>query len=221
MAPTEELKSREGLEASPSDGALPSAARVRADALADLARRGLAGCHSALHELLSKLAPHLRKVIRETLGAAGDVEDVLQESLVAVTHALPTFRWDCTVLHFAIRIAIRCSLNARRRWYSIRQRSDKLALLETPLLATDASFGELDLASRRIDALRGLLGKLPPGQAHSLALHAVMEYSPKEIAEATGVPVNTVRSRIRLAREAMRRHIEDNSTLIELLGPSD
>ena len=88
--------------------------------------------------------------------------------------------------------------------------------LEQPLVAFDDGSGETALASRRQAALRGLLKRLPAGQAHSFALHAVLDYSPKEISAVMGVPVNTVRSRIRLAREAMRRHIEDNSMLSEL-----
>jgi RNA polymerase sigma-70 factor (ECF subfamily) len=36
----------------------------------------------------------------------------------------------------------------------------------------------------------------------------VLGWSLEEVASATGVPVNTVRSRVRLAKEALRRRIE-------------
>ena len=39
-----------------------------------------------------------------------------------------------------------------------------------------------------------------------------------EIAEAMGVPLNTVRSRLRLAKTALRAAIQDNPTAQEELG---
>ena len=206
-----------GSQLSP-DGGPPSepSSRKRDDDFAELARRALAGQQPALRELLRKLAPHLRRVVREILGPAGDADDCVQEALVAITNALPTFRGDCTFLHFSIRIAIRCAMTSRRRSRFNRRRSDRVVQLETPLIAAEEGSGERALASRRLTALRALLARLPAGQAHTFALHAVLDYSPKEISKVTGVPVNTVRSRIRLAREAMRRHIADNSALAEL-----
>jgi RNA polymerase sigma-70 factor (ECF subfamily) len=202
----------------PPESGPPSkpSSRKRDDAFAELARRSLGGQQPALRELLRKLAPHLRRVVRDILGPEGDADDCVQEALVAIANALPTFRGDCTFLHFSIRIAIRCALSSRRRSQVNRRQSDRVVQLETPLIAAQEGTGERALASRRLTALRALLARLPAGQAHTFALHAVLDYSPKEISKVTGVPVNTVRSRIRLAREAMRRHIADNSALAEL-----
>src|SRR5258706_10347006 len=106
----------------------------RDDRLAELAAMALGGCPAAERQLLRKLAPHLRRVVREILGPGGDADDCLQEALVAVAGAIPTFRGDCTFLHFAIRIAIRYAVNARRRSHFNRQRTDRVAQLEKPLI---------------------------------------------------------------------------------------
>jgi DNA-directed RNA polymerase specialized sigma24 family protein len=45
----------------------------------------------------------------------------------------------------------------------------------------------------------------------------VMGFSLGEVADATGTPLNTVRSRIRLAKEALRRRIEGDASLRGLL----
>jgi len=42
-----------------------------------------------------------------------------------------------------------------------------------------------------------------------IALHLYAGYSVVETAEAVGAPVETVRSRLRLARERMRRQLEE------------
>jgi RNA polymerase sigma-70 factor (ECF subfamily) len=68
-------------------------------------------------------------------------------------------------------------------------------------------------------AIRELLSTLPENQAETLALRVVLGMSLGEVASATGVPLNTVRSRIRLAREALMERIEANPTLLELLEP--
>jgi RNA polymerase sigma-70 factor (ECF subfamily) len=157
----------------------------------------------------------LRSVTREILRSGGDADDCVQEALVAITHALPTFRGDSTILHFCVRIAIRCAMNSRRRSRFHQASRNRVAQLEIPLIAPNAGAGEA-LDPRRLALLRALLDRLPPRQAETFSMHAVLDYSPSEIASLTGASVNTVRSRIRLARKAMQRHIQADSTLSEL-----
>ena len=64
-----------------------------------------------------------------------------------------------------------------------------------------------------------MLADLPSAQAEALVLRSVLGYSFEELAAATGSPVNTVRSRIRLAKEALRRRIETDARFFELLEP--
>jgi RNA polymerase sigma-70 factor (ECF subfamily) len=52
------------------------------------------------------------------------------------------------------------------------------------------------------------LADLPSEQAEALAMRVVLGWSLKEIAVYGSVPLNTVRSRLRLAKEALRRRIE-------------
>jgi RNA polymerase sigma-70 factor (ECF subfamily) len=66
--------------------------------------------------------------------------------------------------------------------------------------------------------LRGLLEIIPQEQAEALALRTMLGWSLQEIAAASAVPLNTVRSRLRLAKEALRSKIEADSSLAEALG---
>ena len=56
-------------------------------------------------------------------------------------------------------------------------------------------------AAHRRETLRALVGGLPELQAETFALRVALGYSLQEVAETTGVPLNTVRSRLRLAKE--------------------
>ena len=46
--------------------------------------------------------------------------------------------------------------------------------------------------------------------AEALALHVVLGYTVVEIAQAASLPVETVRSRLRLAKQALRKRVLSN-----------
>ena len=66
-------------------------------------------------------------------------------------------------------------------------------------------------------AVRALLLTLPAAQAEALALHCVGGCTLAEIAEATHAPLQTVKSRLRLARQALRLTLAGKPALLELL----
>ena len=66
---------------------------------------------------------------------------------------------------------------------------------------------------RRKRIVRDLLGVIPPEQAEALALRVALGWTLEEIASASDTPLNTVRSRLRLAKEALRRRIEADPSL--------
>jgi DNA-directed RNA polymerase specialized sigma24 family protein len=58
-------------------------------------------------------------------------------------------------------------------------------------------------------ALREALRALPPAQRATLVLHLYAGYSMQETADLLDVPLETARSRIRLARTRMRAALDD------------
>ena len=68
----------------------------------------------------------------------------------------------------------------------------------------------LDGVAARQNAVlaEAILNKLPEAQRVVFVLFELDELSGEEIAELLGVPVGTVRSRLRLAREAVRREVK-------------
>jgi RNA polymerase sigma factor (sigma-70 family) len=173
-----------------------------------LVEGAISGDRAAAQELLNALAPLLLGVVRAILGAgAADVEDVAQESLICFFQALRGFRGECSVRHYGCRIASSTAIAARRRaratqvWLSEFERKSAALSGFSNMRDADA------LASRRRELLRSLLAELPAAQAETIALRIVLGYSMQEVAAATGAPVNTVRSRLRLAKEALRARI--------------
>jgi len=153
-------------------------------------------------------------------GGHPDVQDVVQQSLIGLVRALPAFRGDCPPEGYAQTIAIRTALLARKRTKIERSRRDDDAETET-MPASDRSPEHVALAERRQTLLRELLLEIPEEQAEALALRVMLGWSLDEVAQAAGAPLNTIRSRLRLAKEALRRRIEAQPDLYAALevGP--
>ena len=200
------------------DGPEP-ASTAATDPLRALAARAARGDSAAEQTLLVAVGPAVLRVARRMLGANHpEVQDVCQESAVAFLSALPRFRGDSSVTHFACRVTVLTAMNARRR---ARARRPSLApAVETPDDAADPALSPAALAdaAHRRAALRQLLDELPLPQAEALGLHVVLGYTVQETAAVSGVAPNTVRSRLRRGLSALRQRIRADSTLLEVIG---
>lgn len=190
-----------------------------ADALAVDVARAQQGDRAALRRVLDAVGPDVVRVVRAVLGRdAAELDDAVQESLVSFVKALAVFRGECSARRFARRIATRTAIAHGRR---VRSRAEGRERLDESVRAPQLMVADPEsqsLASRRQQLLRELLHALPLAQAETLALRVVLGLSLAEVAAETNVPENTVRSRLRLAREALRERIEADPELRELLG---
>jgi len=182
----------------------------------EIARLAAAGDTSATANLLRIVAPEMLRVVRGVMGPySSEIDDAVQQSLVALIQALPAFRGECAPAGYACRIAFRTALSMRKRSHLACSRYDTSA--DTDLFP-DSDSGALSEARRRTELVRRLLDRIPAEQAEALAMRTMLGWSIEEIARASGVPINTVRSRLRLAKEALRRNIEADPSLADELG---
>ncbi len=195
----------------------PTDARAPASAAIELARTAAGGDVVATRKLLESVAPRMMRVTQAVLGGAHpDVEDVMQQSLIALVQALPSFRGECEPIHYASRIAARIAIATRKRARVARDRRDDAVEIDA-LSSREGHPQDATNATRRKEAVLQLLSEIPEEQAESMALRFVLGWSLEEISRAMTTPVNTVRSRLRLAKEALRRKIEEEPALAELL----
>ncbi len=186
---------------------------------AELARRASKGDTGATARLLRLVAPEVLRVVRGVMGPyAADVDDAAQQAMIGLVHALPAFRGECAPAGYACRIALRCALAVRKSAHRRRMRLDGSA--DTDLLPAGGGSHVRSEARRRTEVLRRLLEEIPEEQAEALALRTMLGWSIEEIAYASGAPINTVRSRLRLAKEALRAKIVADPSLAEELGVS-
>jgi len=179
--------------------------------------RARAGDSAAIAEVVADLAPSVLRALGALLGRDHpDVEDLAQEVLWAVVVGLPEFRGESTLLHFAVRIAARKSVLVRRRRRSVLGWLTTFWQGEFPLRQGPSSAHEEMRGDRQRALLRLLLSELPDVQAEALMLRVVYGHSIEEIATISQAPFNTVRSRLRLAKEALRQRIEAEPKWAEL-----
>lgn len=177
-------------------------------ALLSLARAAVSDA-DAMAELLLAVAPAVVRAVRVVLGPrAVDLEDVKQQALLNVMRAVPGFRGECHPAGFASRIALHTALSARRR-----ARGERLVFSDAVDLHEMAPPGprrtDAEIALYRRHFVRDLLLRLPQEQAEVLALHVILGHSLPEIGAATATPLATVKSRLRLAKEYLRKVLDD------------
>lgn len=192
------------------------------DDLRPLVAAARTGDRVAMRTLLGAVAPVVARAARRVLGRANpEAEDVAQQALAAFVERLDTFRAESTVKHFAERIAVYRALTARR------DAQTRLRLVTADVPLEDIGSTEMGvsrepahdvvLAGRaRRELLLEALETLSPPQAEVLALHFLFDHTVVEIAGMMGTPEETVRSRLRLGKQALRARIMGDPRLAPL-----
>jgi RNA polymerase sigma-70 factor (ECF subfamily) len=130
----------------------------------------------------------------------GDAADAVQAGMEVAWRRRETLRDAGSLRPWLDRIVVRAAARTasrRRSWLGrILSPRPELGWIEP----TD------DRISDRNDVLvlRAALARLSPDQRAVIALHLYAGYSVAETAELVGAPIETVRSRLRVARERLR-----------------
>jgi RNA polymerase sigma-70 factor (ECF subfamily) len=195
---------------------VPIEARI-GDPHADDAKRAARGDVEAAHRLCLELGPVVLRTLRTVLGHAHpDIDDLGQESLVALFEGLASFEFACSVRHYARRIATHKALTAardKRRNVAKIERVEQEADALSPARQNPAD----EAARSQLRALMSaLLSTLSEAQAETLILHFVFGHSIEETAAMLGTPVNTVRGRLVTTKQVLRQRIERDPKLADL-----
>lgn len=192
------------------------------DELAPLADAAAKGDPVAVRTFLVTLGPYLLRTVRRVLGSQHpDVDDVAQESALNLMDALPRRRAESRVVPFACRVAVLTAMNARRRAATQKRRSVRDDALSVEHLASESPGPDARLSAEdSANVVRELLDSLPLEQAEVLALHCVLGYTMPEVADSTGVALETLRSRLRAAKRTLRERALVDRDLWDIAGES-
>lgn len=170
--------------------------------LVDLARDG--DVH-AYEELVSRHQRVAHRVAWLVARQAGEAEDAVQDAFVKAYVSLPRFRRGAAFRPWLLRIVAN---EARNRARSARRR-EGLVLRAAAADPGDAapSPEATVLAAEEAAALARALGRLRERDRLVIAYRHLFELSESETAEALGVPVGTVKSRLSRALARLRSEL--------------
>jgi len=145
------------------------------DGILPIARLAGQRNQAAMRQIVHAVAPAMVRAIRKVMAhQAADVEDVLQDAVEGLLQALVSFKGECTVLHFACRIAVLSALAFRRRsTFRAQFVADAADVSEAPASQARSPLEDLH-TNRRRQVLGWLLDELAPAQAEVLVLHCAL-----------------------------------------------
>jgi RNA polymerase sigma factor (sigma-70 family) len=164
-----------------------------------LARTG-AGDRQALAELYTRYRGAVFAYLLRLTPDQHLAEDLLQETFVAVWKSAASFAGRSTVKTWLIGVAHRQAHNVLRR--RAEPLADEAELAQ--LAAADPEPENAVLAQATREELLAAIARLSLAHRETLALAFGHEMPAAEIAEALGVPIGTVRSRLRDAKRLLR-----------------
>jgi RNA polymerase sigma-70 factor, ECF subfamily len=178
--------------------------------------RFAAGERAALEELFGRYRQPAYRAAFRLLGNEPDALDAVQEGFVkALTH-LSGFQGRSSFKTWLLRVVSNAALDLGR------QRGRRVLLsLDAPgadesadarLLTPDEAASGLERADLRT-LLDDALATLSESQRQTFVLHADAGLSYREVADATGVSIGTVMSRLFYARQKLREHLSQRTTL--------
>ena len=176
-----------------------------------LLKKAVAGQRASLDELFRRYRAVAYRVAHRLLGNEADALDAVQDAFIKVLVHLPSFQGRSSFKTWFLRVVSNAALDLGRQ----RSRRETLSLDGLgarfreecePLLHTDPA-RELDRLDLR-QKLHEALVQLPHAQRQTFVLHAEADLSYREVADALGISIGTVMSRLYYARQRLRILLE-------------
>jgi RNA polymerase sigma-70 factor, ECF subfamily len=182
----------------------------------DLVQAAQSGDHEAFAELCRRHAQGVRRRILGIVRHQEDAEDALQETLLRAYANLGRFRQSCKFSTWITAIGINAALMVIRKRKTRREADIELDGTEgsTRDVADHALDPERSVAKGQIVLfLRKKLQALPPKMQEVVASYYGNDYSLQETAEALGISVAAVKSRLLRGRRNLRSSFERKGLL--------
>ena len=157
----------------------------------------------ALGELYDQHGRTVFGMLYRMLGAPEPAEEVTQDAFHAVWRRAATYRADrSSVRTWLLSIARNAAIDWRRT--KGKRIAREAAIDEAAELVEEQRIDDRVIASLRAERVRAAVASLPEEQRVVLSLSFWAGLSQTEIAERTGAPLGTVKSRVRLGMSKLR-----------------
>lgn len=179
-------------------------------------------------ETFAREQPRLRSFIRRRVADSRDAEDILQEVFTELVEAYRMFQTIDQAGAWLFRVARNRIVDLFRKKKPVplsnlapqlNDEGEEMSveeLLPSPDAGPEAAFARVML----VEELEEALNELPDEQREAFVAHEIEGVSFKELAERTGVGVNTLLTRKRLAVLYLRERLKDMYDELSKLQPA-
>jgi len=152
------------------------------------------------------------RLLRFVAYSTGDqdlAETIVQDCLLKAYNARDSFRGDCSVSTWLTHIALNLIRDHQRTlkfqfWRKVSKTAPDLSELASVLPGRESSPESQMLARERAQQVSIALETLSPNQRTVFLMRFIEEMDPQEIAQATGMQINTVKTHLHRAVKAIR-----------------
>lgn len=168
----------------------------------DVVNRAVHGDVDAFEEIVRAYGDLVFNVSLRMLKHRQDAEEVVQEVFLTVHRKLKSFAGQSKLKTWIYRITVNAAINYSRRTGRMR---DRTVEYDEEALDPDHTRAVPDAADKEYaeHIIRHLLGLLSAEQRACVVLRSIEGLSYEQIAEALKIDVNSVRSRLKRARDKM------------------
>jgi RNA polymerase sigma factor (sigma-70 family) len=174
----------------------------------ELLERWAAGDPQAGDRLCERLLPMVSSYFRQR--ARSEHEDLIQQTFLACVEARSRYRGDASFKTYVLAIA------RHQLWKHVRQAARGRAFgVELLPAHEELSPSEAVARNRQVGALALALASMPADMQVALELAYFEDLRAPEIAARLAIPLNTVYSRLRRARELLRERLASDAVGFE------
>jgi len=164
--------------------------------------RAAEGDMGAFEEIYRKASGYVYTIALRMTRNAEDAEEVTQDVFLNVYRNLKKFRFKASIKTWMYRITVNRAINLINR--RSRKRGKTVPYEEYMNVDNEPPQQTATIENKEKEDLVGsMLDILPPEQRACIVLREIGGLNYREIAEARGINLNTVRSRLKRAREKL------------------
>jgi RNA polymerase sigma-70 factor (ECF subfamily) len=172
----------------------------------DLVQRAMAHDHEAFSQLVRLSVDKLFAIARLILIDPDRAHDATQEALILAWRDIAGLRdpdrFEAWLRRLLVNACYREAGRARRRW-----------TMETDVVAIDPGTPDASALVADRDELERGFRRLDPDQRIVLVLHYYVGLPMQETADALGLPLGTVKSRLHRATQALRARLDADARM--------
>ena len=174
----------------------------------DLLERARQHEEAAFASLVALYTPPIFRIVRRMVTDTMEAESILQETFWRFWQALPRYDADRPLLPYLATIASNLVRDRHRREHRLEDVAVEV-ILEGRADESTPDPGQLLDDRKTLERLAAAVHDLPFAYRAVVSLRYDAELSYEEIAAALALPLNTVRTHLRRAKDLLRRRLEE------------